>query len=54
MDDIHRCLVCRGILGSVAYLISIGITVFSPYRAQLSWLFIGVLFWWLGREFYRS
>jgi hypothetical protein len=53
-DITVRYYMVRGILGSVVYLISIGIAVFNAYLAQLSWLFIGILFWWLGREFYRS
>ncbi|MGA2911984.1 MAG: TMEM175 family protein [Methanoregula sp.] len=53
-DMTVRYYMVRGILGSVVYLISIGIAVFNAYIAQLSWLFIGILFWWLGREFYRS
>ncbi|MGB7788522.1 TMEM175 family protein [Methanoregula sp.] len=46
--------IIRGILGSATYLISIGIAAFNVYIAQLSWLLIGILFWWLGREFYRN
>ena len=49
-----RYYLIRGLLGSVTYLISIGIAVFSVSTAQLSWLFVGILFWWLGREFYRK
>jgi hypothetical protein len=49
-----RYYTTRGILGSTVYFISIGIAVFNVYLAQLSWLFIGVLVWWLSRAFYRK
>jgi hypothetical protein len=49
-----RYYTLRGIPGSVGYLISIGIALFNTDIAQLSWLFIGVLFWWLAREYYRN
>jgi hypothetical protein len=49
----ERYYILRGILGSLTYLVSIGIAVFNTYLAQLSWLFIGVLFWWLGKDYYR-
>ena len=49
-----RYYLARRILGSVTYLISIGIAVFNVYLAQLSWLFLAIFFWWLGRMFYRN
>jgi uncharacterized membrane protein len=49
----ERYYILRGVLGSLTYIVSIGIAVFNAYLAQLSWLLIGVLFWWLGREYYR-
>ncbi len=48
-----RYYIVRGILGSVTYLISIGIAVFNVYLAQMSWLFVGIIFWRLSMEFYR-
>ena len=43
----------RVLLGIVTYLISIGIAVFNPYLAQLSWIVVGVLIWWLLRRIYE-
>ena len=44
----------RGILESVTFLISIGIAVFNSYLALLSWLFIGILVWFLDRVFHQK
>ncbi len=50
---VHSYII-RGLFGSAAYHISIEIAAFTVSIAQLSWLFMGFLLWWPGREFYRD
>jgi uncharacterized membrane protein len=46
--------IMRELLISGVFLISIGIAFFNTYIAELSWIFIGILIWWVGKRFYKE
>ena len=46
--------IIRLVSGSGVFLISIVIAIFNTYIAELSWIFVGILLWWINRWFYRK
>lgn len=48
-----RYRMMRLLIGSGGFFISIILAVFNPYIAEISWIFIGSLLWWVSKWFYR-
>jgi len=46
--------IMRELLISLVFLISIGIALYNTHIAELSWIFIGILIWWVGKRFYQE
>jgi uncharacterized membrane protein len=51
--NVHYRII-RLVSGSGVFLISIIIAVFNTYVAELSWIFVGILLWWINKWFYRK
>jgi uncharacterized membrane protein len=46
--------IMRELLISGVFFISIGIALFNTYIAELSWIFVGIFIWWVGKRFYKE
>ena len=51
---IVRYRIVRLLIGSGGFLISMGIAVFNTFLAELSFIIIGILLWWISEWYYRK
>ena len=51
---IVRYRTARLLIGSGGFLISMVIAVFNTFLAELSFIIIGSLLWWVSKWFYRN